>query len=244
MRMIALDAGNSRIKWGVWDAKWMHQDSLPTTSYAALFNAWDAVERPYAMFGSNVAGPQLRAGIDAWARALGIEIHWIVSRAQQCGVRNRYRDPAQLGTDRWASLIGAWALVHQAAVVVNAGTAVTIDALDDEGVFHGGVILPGLTLMASALASGTAGLADTPGAFAPFPNNTADAIATGALLAVCGAIDRMRCALSQSGYAVPIVLSEGAAPAFAPHLSAPVVRVHYSVLDGLRVIADDAHSAA
>jgi type III pantothenate kinase len=244
MRIIALDAGNSRIKWGAWDAKWAHQDSVPIAALPELLAAWEQLPGPFAIFASNVAGPQLRAAIDAWAVARGIEAHWISSRKAQCGVRSRYRDPGQLGTDRWASLIAAWQRIHGAAVVVNAGTAVTIDALDDAGVFHGGVILPGLELMASALARGTAGLVQTQGAFAQFPDNTADAIASGALLAVCGAIDRMRSALPKPAGVAPVVLSGGAAPALAPHLTAPVVRVRYSVLEGLRVIAEDARSVA
>jgi type III pantothenate kinase len=128
--------------------------------------------------------------------------------------------------------------VHGAAIVVNAGTAVTVDALDAQGVFRGGVILPGLALMASALASGTAGLPRADGQFELFPDNTADAIATGAVLAVSGAIDRMHDALSAMGPPPRIVLSGGAASAIAPHLTAPMVSVPYLVLEGLRVVAE------
>ena len=67
-------------------------------------------------------------------------------------------------------------LFPPACVVVNAGTAVTIDALDANGVFHGGLILPGMRLMLQALAENTAGLKVPPGAFQAFPDNTADAI--------------------------------------------------------------------
>jgi len=105
-------------------------------------------------------------------------------------------------------------------------------------VFRGGVILPGLALMASALVSGTAGLPAAPGAFAVFPDNTADAIATGALVAVCGAIDRMSNALVESGATPQIVLSGGAAPAIAARLGVPVLHVPYLVLEGLRIVAE------
>jgi type III pantothenate kinase len=114
---------------------------------------------------------------------------------------------------------------------------VTIDALSAEGVFRGGVIVPGLTLMASALASGTAGLPRLPGGLAEFPDNTADAIATGAIHAVCGAITRMRSALSKTGAVPQIVLSGGAAAAIEPHLEAPILTVPFLVLEGLRIVA-------
>lgn len=238
MRIVAVDAGNSSIKWGVWEDEWSSQGSMPTAQFDTLAAAWESVPLPYAIFASNVAGAQVRNSLDAWAAPRGIEVQWLASRREQCGVRSAYREPGQLGADRWASLIAAWHLVGGAALVVNAGTAVTIDALDREGVFHGGVIMPGLALMASALASGTAGLPHTRGTFAAFPDNTADAIASGALLAVCGAIDRMHSTLSALGTRPQIVLSGGAAPAIAAQLNAPTLSVPYLVLEGLRVVAN------
>jgi len=238
MRVLAVDAGNSRIKWGVWEDEWSSQGAIATGHVHTLEAAWSGLLPAYAVYASSVAGPQVRSWLDEWARTRGIEVHWLASRHQQCGVRNAYREPGQLGTDRWASLIAAWHLVRGAALVVNAGTAVTIDALDSAGVFRGGVILPGLALMASALVSGTAGLPASPGAFAVFPDNTADAIASGALLAVCGAIERMSNALLDNGATPQIVLSGGAAPPIAARLGAPVLNVPYLVLEGLRIVAD------
>jgi type III pantothenate kinase len=238
MRVIAVDVGNSRVKWGVWDDRWTSQGSTPTAQVDTLAAAWGKLPPSYAIYASSVAGPHVRTWLDDWARTRGSEVHWLTSRHEQCGVRNAYRQPSQLGTDRWASLIAAWHLVHGAALVINAGTAVTIDALDSDGVFRGGLILPGLALMASALVSGTAGLPAAPGAFAVFPDNTADAIASGALLAVGGAIDRMGAALVKCGAAPQIVLSGGAAPAIAAQLSAPVLSVPHLVLEGLRIVAD------
>lgn len=235
MRIVAVDVGNSRIKWGVWEDEWSSQGSTPTTQVETLAGAWDSVPLPYAMYASSVAAPDVRRWLDAWAARRGIVVHWLSSRREQCGVRNAYREPAQLGTDRWASLIAAWHLVRGAALVINAGTAVTIDALSAEGVFRGGVILPGLTLMASALASGTAGLPHAHGVFAEFPDNTADAIVSGALHAVCGAIDRMRGAMLKAGAVPQIVLSGGAAPAIEARLEEPVLTVPYLVLEGLRI---------
>ena len=77
-------------------------------------------------------------------------------------------------------------------VVVNAGTAVTIDALDADGRFRGGVILPGLRLMLRALADNTSALKSAPGTYQDFPTNTADALYSGAVQAICGAIELAR----------------------------------------------------
>jgi type III pantothenate kinase len=235
MRIVAIDAGNSRIKWGVWEDEWSSQGSMPTAQVETLTQALDSLPLPYAIHASSVAAPHVRHWLDTWAARRGTAVHWLSSRREQCGVRNAYREPAQLGTDRWASLIAAWHLVGGAALVVNAGTAVTIDALSAEGVFRGGVILPGLTLMAEALASGTAGLPHAHGVFAEFPDNTADAIATGALHAVCGAIERMRGAMLKTGGMPQTVLSGGAADAIEGRLEQPVLSVPYLVLEGLRI---------
>ena len=242
MRIVAVDAGNSRIKWGVWEDEWANQGSVPTAQIDTLADTLNSLP-PCAIHASSVAGAGVRRRLDTWAQQNGREVHWLTSSRERCGVRNAYREPTQLGTDRWAGLIAAWHLIGGAALVVNAGTAVTVDALTAQGVFRGGVILPGLALMASSLASGTAGLPRAQGAFAEFPDNTDDAIASGALLAVCGAIDRMCNALSRIGDEPQIVLSGGAAPAIEARLGRPVVNVPYLVLEGLRVVASAEHAA-
>ena len=116
------------------------------------------------MLGVNVAGEAARVRVEAQLARWRLTPEWLTASAAACGVTNRYARPTQLGADRWASLIAAWRrstatdLFPPACVVVNAGTAVTIDALDANGVFHGGLILPGMRLMLEALAEKTAGL--------------------------------------------------------------------------------------
>ncbi len=158
MSILAVDAGNSRIKWGLWEGRWSRQDSVTTGEVPLLADAWAALATPRHMIACSVAGAQVSEWLDAWARSQGITLRWVTSQREQCGVRNRYREPAQLGADRWAALIAVRNLVEGAALVVNAGTAVTIDALTQEGEFLGGLIVPGLDLMADALTRGTAGL--------------------------------------------------------------------------------------
>src|SRR4051794_2109068 len=77
--------------------------------------------------------------------------YWINAAAYQCGVRNYYEEASQLGSDRWAALIAAWQQQRQGCLVVDAGTATTIDALSDTGEFLGGIITPGVDLMQKAL---------------------------------------------------------------------------------------------
>jgi type III pantothenate kinase len=161
----------------------------------------------------------------------------------QCGVRNSYDDPAQLGCDRWAALIGARRLYAGPAVVVDAGTALTADALTGDGVFVGGIIVPGAELMRKALAEHTAALKPQPGKFSFFPDTTGDAIMSGAIDALAGAIERMARFLEEAGEPQPAcVLSGGGAALIEPYLNLEVKVVDNLVLEGLLTIAREAHS--
>ena len=117
-----------------------------------------------------------------------------IPQQEQCGVTNGYRNPAQLGSDRWAALIGRTpsAGCASAALVVVCGTATTIDFLSADGVFKGGVILPGVGLMLRSLHDGTAALPE-PGRRIrrDYPTQTVDAIASGCQHAQAGAIERL-----------------------------------------------------
>src|SRR5450759_5589525 len=141
--LLAIDAGNTRIKWGLWDAgRWLSAGVADTEDCARLFSKLGHV--PQHIIISNVAGREVEAHLLAQLSVAGRRIHVISSLSEQCGVKNSYRNPAQLGTDRWAALIAARRHGFGAKLVVVAGTAMTIDALTAEGVFLGGVIVPGL----------------------------------------------------------------------------------------------------
>jgi len=238
MSVLAVDAGNSRIKWGVWDNGWLQQDAAAKTDTAKLADVWGALKRPRHVVASNVAGPAVAEWLTAWTFTQGLTVKWVASRREQCGVRNGYAEPTQLGPDRWAALLAARHIAGSSALAVNAGTAVTIDALTHEGDFIGGVIVPGLDLMASALALGTARLPRTAGGIVQFPTTTADAIASGAMQAVCGAVERMHRALAERGPEPSILLSGGAALLVQEHLGRFAQVVPNLVLEGLRLIAE------
>lgn len=127
-----------------------------------------------------------------------------------------------------------------ACVVVGAGTAVTVDALTADGDFLGGLIVPGLRLMPDALARDTARLPRDPGRYADFPRTTADAIASGAIDAITGAVERFRRRLSaRAGDPVGLIATGGASGALAPHLAPDARVVENLVLEGLLIIANE-----
>lgn len=237
MPILAVDAGNSRIKWGLWDGSWSHQDWVATSELARLAVEWTTLPAPRLLVACSVAAPPVAEWIETWARRSGVRLRWVVSQREECGVRNGYLDPSQLGADRWAALIAAHHLVSGAVLTASVGTAVTVDALARDGQFLGGLILPGLDLMAEALASGTAGLTRGPGAVAPFPRTTADAIASGAVQSICGAIERMERVLAQRHPEPRILLTGGGAEVIRSHLERSAQLVPNLVLEGLRIVA-------
>lgn len=235
MNILAVDGGNTRIKWGLYrDGNWLAQ-GWTSTAQPQLDSQWNTLPAPEKIIVSNVAG---NAAAQAIERACGewqIAPHFIRARQDQCGVRNGYAVPQQLGSDRWAALIAARHLYPQRDVlVVQLGTAVTIDTLAADGRFQGGLILPGLSLMQDALARNTAGLAQQHGKFAAFPDNTADAMFSGSVNAIAGSVERSYRQLANR----PIcLLSGGDMDILLPLLSIPVQPINHPVLDGLLRIA-------
>lgn len=236
--MLAIDIGNTRIKWGfAQSGGWLRQGWVATAEPTALGAALTGLPAPERIIISNVAGAAVREQV---ARLLPPQcsVHWLAAAAEQCGVRSSYADPAALGPDRWAALIGAWQLIRVACVVVNAGTTMTVDALNGEGLFLGGCIVPGAALMREALARDTANLALRDGKFSYFPDNTGDAIASGAVNALTGAVERVALYLRESAGVEPrIVLSGGDAALVEARLNAQVTVVDNLVLEGLLHIA-------
>lgn len=234
MSILCLDCGNTRLKWGLRNnGEWQDQGSLALAEIAGLAVA---AERIVAC---NVAGAAGRHAIERLAASLGVSLAWVRAKDRQCGVTNGYEHPEQLGADRWAALIGARSLQEAACLVVNAGTATTVDLLDGDGRFRGGMILPGLTMMREALVAGTAELPMAPGELRLLPTNTFDAIASGCLAATAGAIERMFETLAGMPDAL-CLLSGGAAPIVAPALRIAHRRVDNLVLEGLARIAEAA----
>ncbi|MDR3391562.1 MAG: type III pantothenate kinase [Sulfuriferula sp.] len=236
MNLLAIDAGNTRIKWGLHDGQqWLQRGHIAHDEIARL-PALVATPADHIII-SNVAGPAIATAIAQAFRDR--TMHTVRATERQLGVSNHYDNAAQLGSDRWAALIAAHQLGARTAIIVTAGTALTADALHD-GQFLGGIIAPGYQLMQTALAGNTAQLAIAPGMFNPFPTNTADAIASGCLLALIGAIERMAATLQQrTQQPVHVWLNGGDAQILIPHLSLPVRLEDNLVLIGLNIIAQE-----
>lgn len=251
---LLIDAGNTRIKWALVDEEiWLRSGALPVEQAGELSHLFAGLEGISQVWVSNVAGEEIAQHIRN-ACAQFDQPRFIVAREAQCGVRNGYSSPSRLGSDRWAALIAAWHLVRGACLVVNSGTATTVDALSATGEFIGGLILPGVELMQRSLRDATVQLQAAQvkaeqlntgqGEYAPFPLNTADALYSGALQASCGAIERQYALLDEPGRrgGAPVVLSGGAAAMLRNRLNMPLHVVDNLVLQGLLLIAQETNA--
>lgn len=230
--ILILDVGNTNIKWGLLrQNQWQQKGQLPTQEHQSLKDIIQQHDITQAL-GASVAGDEINQQIETVS-----QIRWIKSGEPQDLITSPY-NMSHLGPDRWAGLLGAQCLQGEGTgIVVQAGTATTVDAL--VGNQHlGGFILPGLTMMKQALKSGTAKLQLTDGSFNPFPQNTPDAISTGALMATLGAIQQMEQHLKQMGHDnINCILSGGGATTIQPLIGLPSSIENDLVLEGIRILA-------
>lgn len=234
---LLIDAGNSRVKWAVHDGRgWLAQDAVEHGEIASLAEVWR--QWPItAAWGASVARDEVAKAL---AAAAPCPLRWVRAEAGFGDVRNAYRNPAEQGADRWLAVLAARQLHQGDVIVACAGTALTVEALTAEGEYLGGLIVPGLNLMLSSLARNTANLDRSAGVVTPFPQGTEDALASGAVYALTGAVEAQRRQLqARTGRApVRVLLTGGDAAKLAPWLAGPVEIVDNLVLLGLLRVAD------
>lgn len=247
--LLLIDAGNTRVKWALVPpaahgshplGQWAASGMVEHAGVRQLGESWKGHRIDHVLI-SNVAGSAMRETLEAVLGLQPVPLEWFASAPECAGLRNNYRNPSQLGCDRFASAIGAHALFPgEPLLVATCGTATTVDAVSADGVFLGGMILPGLGLMAGSLARNTAQLPEVAqhlDVTEPFADHTDAAIVSGCLSAQAGAIERALAAHARRHGAPRCILSGGAARIIAPHLAAPPTIVDNLVLIGLHHVA-------
>ncbi|MDQ0573597.1 type III pantothenate kinase [Variovorax paradoxus] len=247
---LAIDIGNTRLKWALYDAA---HPGAALVAHGAEFldhierladGPWANLPAPGSMLGCVVAGDAVRRRAEEQIEErFECAPRWVVSSVAEAGIVNGYDHPTRLGADRWVAMIGARHRMlgtgpARPMVVVLIGTAVTVEAIDASGKFLGGLILPGHGIMLRALESGTAGLHVPTGEVREFPTNTSDALTSGGTYAIAGAVERMvQHVRSHCGAEPACYMTGGAGWKMAPVMNGDFELVESLIMDGLLVIA-------
>ena len=212
-RFLLLDGGNSQLKWAwVENGTFSEVGRAPYRDLTQLGEEWlQFADEDVKIVGCAVCGSVKKAMVE---EQLTRPVEWLSSMPQALGIRNHYRRPEEHGSDRWFNALGSRRFTQNACVVVSCGTAITTDALTEDNHYLGGTIMPGFHLMKEAMALKTANLNRPIGKVYPFPTTTPNAIASGMMDAVCGALMMMHGRLKDKtgeGKPVDIIITGGGA---------------------------------
>jgi type III pantothenate kinase len=251
MKSLLMDVGNSRIKWGVLERGEIRrtghiaQDRIREQGLQALTTRipHDVGE----VFVSNVAGNSFATRLSG---VIGMhcdcEVRFAHVERSGWGVTNGYRQPRRMGVDRWVAMVGAWGECRTACLVVDAGTAVTLDAVDADGKHLGGQIIAGVEMMIRALSASTSDIPPVKSAsgkgndgIGMFATSTAEAVREGARNAVAGAIERAFHTLQSEAYEPVLVLTGGDASRILSALGETPLHRPHLVLQGLAYMLDN-----
>ncbi|MCZ6826797.1 MAG: type III pantothenate kinase [Gammaproteobacteria bacterium] len=238
--LLLIDAGNSRVKWAWWDGKLglQHSAGWAKVNSDDFFSAGRTADRIVV---ANVGGRRIHELING----KGVEVVFVETGKEAGGVTNAYREPTQMGVDRWVAMIGARQHRSGPLVVVDAGTALTVDMLENNGKHLGGVIAPGYRMMLSSLLGNTSDIAGLTEAAADTigieegiaARSTSEAIHSGSLIALVSLIRHGQEFLERRTQVSPrILLCGGDADMLLPLLHNAEI-VGDLVLRGLVIIA-------
>lgn len=242
--MLLVDVGNSRIKWAIKKTTGLTSgQSFPINlgnMAKSMTAAWEGLKNPGRVIVSNVAGAKIANGLQDWfIKHWHIEPEFAESQIEGFGILNAYVDGIKLGVDRWAGLVAMRHYYDLPACMVDCGTAITLDLVDQKGVHQGGMIMPGVSLMRKSLLDETHAI----GGFGKeteyfLADNTADAVGNGTFYAAVGFAELALRRLKEEYKSLPtVVFTGGYGQLVAARVSIPSVYDPVLILKGLSIIA-------
>lgn len=245
---LALDIGNSAVKGGLFDGEALRESFRLALAHRDAREGWEA-----ALDEALAGQPVERAGIASvvpaatavvaplLARRYGVQAQ-VIRHTMRLPFRHTYQTPETLGTDRLAAAAAAWTQYGSPGVPVialDAGTALTYEVIDAEGVYRGGVIAAGPALLRDALAHGTAQLPAVPLEAPPSPlgRSTREALQAGIVWGFVDGVHGMLARLSGLLGAAPLVVATGGWAGFLHEHLDEIDHVEpHLVLHGIRVL--------
>lgn len=237
---LVLDIGHHRIKWALFDQSKIQLSGTfkGQLNVAGFDQAWSKIAIPGLIMGCNVGGEAIAQQLNGWFQDhWNMTPHWLSVADGQYRLLSSYKDLSELGVDRWAAALGVMSLKCESAIIVDCGSAITVDSLD-AGVFHANAILPGLMMQLSALAD----LVGTEREHTSLQklkqhwpaDSTEQGIINGVLVGVAAAIDYLIIkSQQQMMHQAVVYLTGGDAETIMPLLESEVKLVPNLVLQGL-----------
>ena len=253
-RILCLDIGNSHINLGCFREGALETRMTLTTpaactadeaalqlgAFSAQLAGSDAAGS--APFGSAILSSVVPHLTQAWeeaARRFCALRPLLVGPGLKTGLAMRYKNPAEVGSDRIADSVAARSSYGSPCIVVDLGTTTNFCVVGEDGAFLGGIIAPGLRLSAHALAEGAAKLTsvDLHAPKSVIGRTTAEALQSGAVLGEAARIDGLLAKVEEElGYSAPVILSGTDAAAITPLLGHTVHVEPDLTLQGLYLI--------
>jgi type III pantothenate kinase len=251
--MMLLDVGNSSVKWAFCRESRLAERGrfrhVGIDFFSLASNAWGHLPEPATVTVANVAGSGMEQAITGWSREKwNVTPCYLQATETAAGVHNAYRDPAKLGVDRWASLVAVHCEYDGPVCIIDCGTAITIDAIDADGLHLGGLIMPGLGSMRRSLLQDTANIRFArDGGCHPqmrFARDTREAVNYGVVYMAAAAIDRIMLDFAAApGESTEMVITGGDADVLLPLLARRPRHDPDLVLRGIAVLAGESPCA-
>lgn len=237
---LLVDIGNQYLKWSSGNRNGAFRSSLTDLekNFAGQLNGLDNVTDVLFV---NVAGRDTSERFCEFVQsAWRITPTEVFPALEQCGLSNSYRQIDQLGADRWAAAIGAWHITRTATIIVDCGTAITVDALSASAEFVGGSIFPGIQLAHESLYRRAPGIERAPVLVPTMPaRSTIEAISTGVVYGAVGGVESLIDRYHRIvGKASRLLITGGDAFVVQRHSAKSFEHVPDLVLKGLARIAD------
>jgi type III pantothenate kinase len=246
--ILEIDAGNTRIKWRLrndlvdaseWRQGFVVADASVATTVLQLGDQIKDLSSCQIdrVLVSNVRGDEFKQALLAWCvEKRDITPEFAIAKPFCSGVTNGYTEPVKLGVDRWLAMLAAYNLAGKACCVIDCGTTITVDLLDDNGVHLGGYIVPGLSMMRAVLAAKSSALkleSDVWGV--GLGRSTTEAIHHGLMAMVLGMVERIQGFALSQGFEPQWFWTGGDSGLLQSHLVLNSRIVPSLVLDGLRL---------
>ncbi len=255
---LLIDCGNTYLKWCLFDGDDLtpqqseyHKDTSVLETFKDIVDSQAEICDSIVMV--SVLGEVFLAGAKKIAEDANLSFLEASSKAKLASISNGYQEPEELGNDRLVAMIGAYELFdYLACIVIDSGTATTIDAVDETGQHLGGVIFPGFELSLNSLNSDTKQLPKFDSSTQKIEANglateTNEAMASGCLLGLASAIDgicnkmhhQLQLKSFQPSVNVKRVICGGGSKALLKHLEGDYEYYENLVMLGLKKIKED-----